>query len=85
MSLDPIEQEIRTYLRELPRLLAEGQEGRFVVIKGDEVLSVWDTFDDACQAGRERIPLGEAFLAQPIDAGDLSRPFPEELLPRKAV
>ncbi|MBL8796630.1 MAG: hypothetical protein JNM56_22200 [Planctomycetia bacterium] len=84
-SLEPIKAEIRTYLRELPRLLAEGQEGRFVLIKGDQVISVWDTFDDACQAGRERYPLGVAFLAQPVDARDLDRNFPEDLLPRQAI
>jgi hypothetical protein len=84
-TIDVIRTEIRTYLRELRRLLAEGQEGRFVLIKGDEVLSVWDTFDDACQAGRERFPLGVAFLAQPIDARDLTRPFPEDLRPRAAM
>jgi hypothetical protein len=84
-SLDPIKTEIRTYLRELPRLLAEGHEGKFVLIKDEQVLSVWDTFDDACQAGRERYPLGVAFLAQPIDARDLTRKFPEDLRPRQAV
>jgi hypothetical protein len=84
-SLDPIKQEIRTYLRELPRLLADGNEGKFVLIKGDEVLSIWDTFDDAYQAGRERFPLHVAFLAQPIDPLDLTRLFPEDLLPRKAI
>lgn len=85
MSLDRIKEEIRTYVRELPRLIAEGHAGRFVLIKGDEVLSVWDTFDDACQAGRERFPFGVAFLAQPIDPRDLDRTFPEDLQPRKAV
>lgn len=78
-GLDAIRTEIRTYFRELPRLLAEGHEGRFVLIKGDQVISIWDTFDDACQAARERFGFGEAFLAQPIDSRDLTRPYPEEL------
>lgn len=73
--------EIRTYRRELPRLLAEGHEGHYVLIKGNEVLSIWDTFDDACQAGGERFALGEHFLAQPIDSRDLTRPFPDYLDP----
>jgi hypothetical protein len=84
-SLRPIATEIRTYLRELPRLLAEGEAGRFALVKGDQVLSVWDTFDDAVQAGEDRFLLaGEAYLAQPIDPHDLTRPFPEALRPRTA-
>jgi len=55
-----------------------------VLIKGEAVLSLWDSFGDAYQAGRERFGLGEAFLAQPIDAEDLTRPFPEALWPWKS-
>jgi hypothetical protein len=80
-GLMKLRHEIRTYRRELPRLLAEGHEGRFVLIKGNEVLSVWDTFGDAHQAGRERFGMGEIFLAQPIDSRDLTRPFPDYLEP----
>ena len=32
-----LKREINTYRRELPRLLAEGEEGRVVLIKGDQV------------------------------------------------
>ena len=32
-NLKPLETEILTYMRELPRLLAEGHEGRHVLIK----------------------------------------------------
>ena len=85
MNLDPLKQEVATYLRELPRLLADGHEGRHVLVKGDEVLSLWDTFDDAYQAGRERFGWGVAFLAQPIDPRFLEHPWPDELLPKKAV
>ena len=76
--------EILTYRRELPRQLEQGQEGRCALINGDQVLSIWDTFDDAYQAGRERFGFDEPFLAQPIDSRDLSRVFPEELSPSKA-
>jgi hypothetical protein len=73
-----LRREIATYRRELPRLLAEGQEGRYVLIKDDQLISISDTFDDACQAGHERYGLGP-FLAQPIDPRDLTRVFPEAL------
>lgn len=84
-QLKPLQREIATYLRELPRLLADGQEGRCTLIKGDDLLSVWDTYDDACQAGRERFSLGVHFLAQPIEARNLDYPWPPDVLPRKAV
>jgi hypothetical protein len=74
-NVDAIRTEIATYRRELPRLIAEGHAGRFVLIKGDAVVSVWDTSDDAYQAGCERFGSGP-FLAQPIDPRDLTRVFP---------
>ena len=46
-NTDAIRAEIATYRRELPRLLAEGYAQRFVLIKGDQVVGVWDTSDDA--------------------------------------
>lgn len=75
-DLDTIRREIATYRRELPRLLAEGQAGRFALIHGDEVVSLWDTSEDAYQAGCEPFR-GEPFLAQPVDARDLTRVFPD--------
>ncbi len=57
--------EWKTFKREVQRLLAEGHEGRCVLIKGDVVIGIWDTSRDAYRAGRERLGL-EAFLVQPI-------------------
>jgi hypothetical protein len=81
-DLEVLRTEIRTYLRELPRLLEEGHEGKYALIKGEEVLSVWDTFDDAYQAGRQQFGWGVAFLTQPIEEEALGYPWPEDLLPR---
>ncbi len=53
-ALKLYEREIATYLRELPRLLEEGHAGRHALVKGDVILSIWDTQGDAIQAGRER-------------------------------
>ena len=71
----PLVTEVATYYRELPRLLAEGEAGRIVLIKGDRVVGVWDTFDDAYQAGVLLFGFGP-FLAQPIDTRDPERPAP---------
>jgi hypothetical protein len=71
-SLRHLQQELVTYRRELPRLLSEGQEGRAALVRGDQIVSVWDTFQDAFQAGRTQFDL-EPFLAQPVDSRDLDR------------
>jgi hypothetical protein len=51
---DTFAKEWAAYKREMPRWLAEGQQGRFVLIKGDEVIGLWDTFREAVDTGRER-------------------------------
>jgi len=66
------EREIAAYLRELPRLLAEGHAGRHALVKGDEVLSIWDTQADALQAGRQRFGL-EPIFVKVIDPRDPER------------
>ncbi len=84
-GLEVLRAEIATYFRELPRLLAEGHEGRFVLIKGDQIVGIWDTSGDALQAGYDRFGVGEPFLDQPIDSRDLTRPYPPDLVPRPAI
>ena len=66
------EREIATYLRELPSLLAEGHADHHGLIKGDEVVSVWDTQADAIQAARERFGIEPVFV-KAIDARDPER------------
>jgi hypothetical protein len=62
---DLLAAELDTYHRELGRLLAEGHAGRWVVVKGNEVVSTWDTFDDAIQVGYDRF--GQTpFLVQQV-------------------
>ncbi|MBA4062146.1 MAG: hypothetical protein C0501_00240 [Isosphaera sp.] len=65
-ALADLATEIHAYFRELPRLLAEGEDGRFVVVKGDELFGVWDTQLDAIQHGQSKFEDGR-FLAQEID------------------
>jgi hypothetical protein len=61
----PIRQEWNTYRRELPRLLAEGLEGKFALVKGEEVVAVFSTWEDGVRAGRERYGM-RPFMVQPI-------------------
>jgi hypothetical protein len=62
---NPLEVEWNTYRREVARLLAEGQEGRHVLIKGEEIVGIYDTHLDALGAGYERF-WGQPFLTHQI-------------------
>ena len=81
-ALELYRAELRAFLQALPGLLADGYEGKHVLVKGDQVLSVWDTLADAYQAGCERFAFGEPFLCQPVDPAFLTYPWPEDILPR---
>jgi hypothetical protein len=51
---DPIAQEWNTYRREVQRLLDEGREGQFILIKGEEIIGIWDTEEEAESVARGR-------------------------------
>jgi hypothetical protein len=65
-KLAPLRTELETYYRELPRLIEEGEEGRYAVVKGTTVHGAWDTLRDALQYGYDRFGL-EPFLTQVVD------------------
>ena len=50
----PLRQEWNFYRREAGRLLAEGHGGQHVLIKGEQVIGLWDTHDEALLAGYQR-------------------------------
>lgn len=79
--MKPYRQELATYVRELPRLLQEGEAGRYVVLHGDHIHGVWDTHRDAMLYGSERFPPDQPYLAQQIDSRYLEpfRRFLEEI------
>jgi hypothetical protein len=66
---DVLEEEWNTFRRELPRLLADGHQGRCALVKGKAVDSVWDTDADALQAGYERFGL-TTFMVQQVLADE---------------
>jgi hypothetical protein len=59
--------EWNTYCREIGRLLAEGLQGRYVAIKGSEIVGIYDTWHAAREAGLKRF-LPEPFFVHPIRA-----------------
>jgi hypothetical protein len=61
----PLAAEWETYRREVGRLLAEGQEGKFALIKGDEIIGIYGTWDEAKRAGLQKY-LREPHIVRPI-------------------
>jgi hypothetical protein len=56
------------FLREVGRLLAEGHEGKWVLVQGEAVVGVCDTRDEAFAAAGERHRRGETCLTQQVTA-----------------
>ncbi|MBL8792431.1 MAG: hypothetical protein JNM56_00860 [Planctomycetia bacterium] len=70
--------DLETYRRELPRLLEAGNAGKYALVRDGQVLSIWDTLDDATQAAGERF--GSAPVAiYAIRPQDLQIPAPLEV------
>jgi hypothetical protein len=62
-----LEKELETYKNKLPELLAE--EGKFVLIKGDEVAGTYAAYEDALKEGYKRYGLN-SFLVKQIRADE---------------
>src|SRR5947207_606620 len=56
----PISREYNFYRRDAGRLLADGHEVRWVLIKGEEVIGIWDTAEEMNRVYYER------FATQPV-------------------
>jgi hypothetical protein len=74
---EPFKNELDTYEREKERLICEN-EGRFVVIHGNDILGVWDTYEDALKSGYEKVKL-ERFLVKQIQGIDQIHFFTRDL------
>jgi hypothetical protein len=68
----PLFTELTGYYRNLPKLLSDGEAGRFVVIHRDELCKTWDTSRDALQYGHERFG-DQLFMVHRVDPRDLDR------------
>lgn len=56
--------EIEAYVRELPRLVREGHEHHFVVLRDGEVFGPWATRAEGFQFARERFQPGTFFVQE---------------------
>lgn len=71
--------EIETYNRALEQLLP-AQAGKFVLIKGDEVVDTFDTYEDALKCGYGKFGLQQFFvkeIAPPEQLAYFTRDFTE--------
>jgi hypothetical protein len=59
-SQGPGAAEWNHYRREVGRLLAQGHEGKWVLIKGEEVIGIWQSRNEAKAVALER------YLMQPV-------------------
>jgi hypothetical protein len=60
-----LEKELTTYNNKLQELKAD--EGKFVLIKGDDVVDTFSSYDDAIKAGYAKFKL-EPFLVKQVRA-----------------
>lgn len=61
----PLDQEWETYRREVAGFLAEGREGKHVLIFGDRVVGFWDSREEALAEGYQRY-WGKPFLVHQV-------------------
>lgn len=69
-AASPIATEWAFYRRQVGRLLSEGHENKWVLIKGDEIIGIWDT-EEEC----DRVRL-QRFLMQPVLLQQIRRQEP---------
>ncbi len=56
--------EWHTYLQELPRLLAEGLEEKFILIKGMEIIGLFDSWNAANEIAVQRFLMQDILIHQ---------------------
>jgi hypothetical protein len=61
------------YRREVGRLLAEGHEGRWVVVKGEQIIGIWDTQEEAFADLYRRYQNVQALVHQVLEREPLLR------------
>ncbi len=68
MGIEALATELACYERQRADLVSKA-DGKFVLIKGDEIAGFYDTLDEALDAGYQRFGL-EPFLARQVSAVD---------------
>src|SRR5262249_49639014 len=63
-SQRPCATEWNFYRREVGRLLAEGHEGKWLLIKGEQIIGIWDSQDEAEAMALERYLMQHVLVRQ---------------------
>jgi hypothetical protein len=63
----PLATEINTYRRMVGPLLGDRQDNRWVLIKGQEIIGIWDTREEALAVAAERFPQQPALIRQILE------------------
>jgi hypothetical protein len=71
-----LEKELATYQKKLEELLPH--EGKYVLIGGEEIAGIWDTYEDALQAGYQKYGL-HPFLVKRIEWVESIHTFSRDL------
>jgi hypothetical protein len=61
---DPLGREWNFLRRELPRLLAEGHEGKFALVKNQEIVGLYPSDREAVEAGYAKFVLQQFLVHQ---------------------
>jgi hypothetical protein len=61
----PLEKELEAYRKKLPEL--KDSEGKFALVRGDKVVDVFNTYEDALKSGYQKFGL-EPFMVKQISA-----------------
>jgi hypothetical protein len=65
-----LEKELLAYTQKLPSLI--GQQGKYVLIHSEDVIGIYDTYEDALKFGYERFKLDPFLVKQIAPAERLS-------------
>ena len=79
MSTERLAHELATYERYKDELVG-AHENKFVLIHGDDVAGVWDTYNDALTAGYKQFGL-EPFLVKQIRGIEQIQFFTRDIAP----
>lgn len=63
-----LEQEKETYQKHLPEL--EQHQGKYVLIHGEEVVDIFESYQDALRQGYRQFGVDEPFLVQLIESAE---------------